>query len=153
MEVNRTVRRFLDKRTNPPSYVDEVLPTQTKQIFIRSKIGTAIDNSLGDINVGSTYFSGSHYDFSPGTTSLRVTRHVVGIGSPGGPGGQLWWKLRHSRLGTVDGIAFASARGQLIRDKAPMEPLYAFGPGTISAYLRSLKGTWRVASSLESVLS
>lgn len=155
MEEQRTIvtRRFFDRRLNPPGYVEEELPTKTKQVFIRTKMGTCIDNSLGDINVGSIAFSGSHYDFGPGTYSMRITRHGVGIGSPGGLGGQLWWKLHHSRLGTVDAIAFASARGQLVRDRAPLEPLYSFGPGTVTSYLRSLKGTWRVASSMEAILS
>ena len=144
-------RRFLDPMRNPPEYVDESLPTQTVKIFKRNRIGTAIDNSLGDLNFGSIQFTGSHYDFAPGSYSLRITRHTLGVGSPGGPGGQLWWKLHHSRMGTIDGIPMAAARGQITRDKSPMEPLYALGPGTITQYLRSLKGTWRVSTSLEGI--
>ena len=144
-------RRFLDKSRNPWEYIDEELPTQTVKVFARGKMGSAIDNSLGDTNYGSIHFTGSKYDFSPGSYSLRVTRHNIGVGSPGGPGAQLWWKLHHSRIGTLDAIAMNNARGQLIRDKNPMEPLYVLGPGTITQYFRSLKGTWRVSTSLEGV--
>ena len=152
VERANITRRFLDKATDPWSYVDQELPTVTKKIFIRTKMGTAIDNSLGDINVGSLHFSGSHYDFAPGSYSLRITRQDIGIGSPGGPGGQLWWKLRHSRMGTIDAIPLTgNARDRLVRQGAPMEPLYSLGPGTITAYMRSLKGTHRVSSSMEGV--
>ena len=143
--------RFLDKARNPWEYIDQELPTTTVKVFARRKMGSAIDNSLGDVNFGSTQFTGSKYDFSPGSYSLRFTRHTIGVGSPGGPGGQFWWKLHHSRLGTIDAIPMASARGQIIRDKAPMEPLYVLPPGTVTQYLRSLKGTWRVSTSLEGV--
>jgi len=144
-------RKFLDKATNPWEYRDEELPTETIKIFQRTKQGTAIDNSLGDLNFGSVGFTGSHYDFAPGSYSLRVFRHNISVGSPGGPGGQLWYKLHHSRLGTIDAIAMNNARGQLTRDRSPMEPLYSLGPGTITQYLRSLKGTWRVSTSMEAV--
>jgi len=146
-------RRYLDRMRNPPEYVDEELPTKTVKIFKRKQQGTAIDSSLGDLNFGSIQFTGSYYSFSQGSYSLRITRHTIGVGSPGGPGAQLWWKLRHSQLGTVDAIPMDSARGQIIRDKAPMEPLYSFGSGIVTQYLRSLKGTWRIASSLEGIFS
>jgi len=145
-------RRFLDKSRNPWEYTDEELPTKTVHVFIRTKMGTRIDSSLGDINVGSIHFSGSHYDFGPGSYALRITRQDVGIGSPGGPGGQCWWKLHHSRLGTIDAIPLiGNDRDRLTRQGAPMEPLYSLGPGTITAYMLSLKGTHRVASSLEGI--
>ena len=155
MDETRTIvtRKFLDEMRNPPEYVEERLPTKTSKIFTRTKMGTCIDNSLGDINVGSIAFSGSHYEFSPGSYSLRITRHTLGIGSPGGPGAQLWWKLRHSRLGTIDAFGVAASRGYVERNRSPLEPIYSVGPGTITQYLRSLKGTWRVASSLEGVFS
>lgn len=144
-------RRYLDRMRNPPEYMDEELPTKTVKVFKRKQQGTAIDNSLGDLNFGSIKFSGSNYDFAPGSYSLRIIRHNISIGSPGGPGAQLWWKLHHSQLGTIDAIAMNNARGNLVRDGAPLEPLYALGSGGITQYLRSLKGTWRVSASMEGI--
>ena len=145
-----TTRRFLDKRRNPWEYVDEELPTTTRKIFSRGKQGTIIDSNSGITNMGSIEFSGSHYDFGPGSYSMRVIRRSVHIGSAQA---QLnyEWKIRHSREGTVDMIPFY--KGTLDRSHellgGPMRPIYSFGPGTIWTYFHPRKGTARVYSSLE----
>ncbi len=148
-------QKFLDKRRNPPEYVDEELPTKTVHIFSRNKLGTILDPSSGVTIMGSISFSGSHYDFSPGSFALRITRRNVSIGSATYPKLNFEWKLRHSRLGTVDAIPFykgtvgASARSEVVA--SPMAPIYSFGPGTLWAYFHPRRGTARVYSSMEGV--
>ena len=162
-KVNRisSTRRFLDKSRNPWEYVDEELPTVPTRIFSRNKQGTILSSEDGLTIMGSKYFSGSHYDFGPGSFALRITRRSVYIGSVMPTRNtEIEWKLRHSRDGTVDMIPFflgsrlanirrgawsAEARG------APMSPIYSFGPGTIWTYFQPRRGTARVYSSLEGV--
>ena len=152
-EIKTVTRRMLDRRLNPPAYVDEVRPTQTKHIFARTKQGTAIETATGAVNMGSIHFSGSHYDFSQGSYSFRAIRRTISIGSMASDG-QCWWHLHHSRLGTVDSVGFRKNDSSPWVDKAaPMEPLYAFGPGTLTVRMQSLKGTHRVATSLEGIFS
>lgn len=157
-------RRFLDKRRNPWEYIDEELPTTTVKIFSRKKQGTILDSSSGLTIMGSIYFSGSHYEFDPGTYSLRVIRRSVYVGSiMPTRNTNHEWKLRHSREGTVDMIPFFigtqvanSNRNRVEPSEArggPMNPLYTFGPGTIWAYWNPRSGTARVYSSLEGILS
>lgn len=157
--VNFT-RRFLDRMRNPPEYVDEELPTKTVKIFSRNKQGTILDSNSGLTNMGSIHFSGSHYDFAPGSSSLRVIRRSVHIGSRVSYGANYEWKLRHSREGTVDMIPFylgtrvQSSRNTLARSEAlggPMNPIYAFGPGTVWTYFNPRQGSARVYSSLEGI--
>lgn len=156
-------RRFLDRAKNPPEYVDEELPTKTVKIFSRKKQGTICYGTTSPINMGSIRFSGSHYDFSPGSSSLRIIRRSVHIGSVElDKNIELDWVLRHSREGTVDSIPFflgtqlAANRRGLNRGDAeafggPMNPLYVFGPGTLWSYFKSYRGTARVYSSLEGI--
>ena len=151
-------RRYLDRMRNPPEYVDEELPTKTVKIFSRNKQGTILSSASGLTNMGSIHFSGSHYDFGPGSYSLRVTRRSVHIGSAVTYNTEVEWMLRHSREGTVDMIPFfigtqlnyrrtgekrTEARGGL------MNPIYSFGPGTLWSYFKPRRGTVRVYSSLE----
>ena len=144
-------RRFLDRSKNPPEYVDEELPTVTRHIFAREKQGTAIEPASGALNMGSICFSGSHYDFGPGSCALRILRRTVSYGSME-TGGQLNWHLRHSRLGTVESLSFHNAdKSPLVDHGGPMNPLYSFGPGTITTYMQSVVGTHRIASSLEGI--
>jgi len=144
-------RRFLDRAKNPPEYVDEELPTKTVQIFAREKQGTYIIAGDGALNMGSIRFSGSHYDFAPGSYALRVLRRSVSYGSMS-TGGQLNWCLRHSRLGTVEKLTFHNAdKSPLVDHGGPMNPLYSFGPGTVTAYMQSVVGSHRIASSLEGI--
>ena len=160
-------RRFLDERLNPPAYTDEVLPTKSKRIFSRSKQGTIIDSASGPIIMGSVHFSGNHYDFAPGSYSFRVTRRVAACGSAA-LNHEIWWSLRHSREGTIDMLPFKQSMvpgvGGTVSTVAqsprvleaiggPLNPVYAFGPGTLWAYMRSLKGTARVSSLLEGLMS
>ena len=170
-KVNRinTTRRFLDKRKNPWEYIDEVLPTQTKKIFSRQKQGTLWDPSVftpgTPMIMGSMQFSGSHYDTSPGTFSLRVFRRSVSIGSHDYRNVEVEWALRHSREGTVDKIPimvgtrvynrYNSQPTRIETLGGPMNPIYAFGPGTLWAYFhhgRSTRGTMRVYSSMEGIV-
>jgi len=156
-------RRFLDRSKNPPEYVDEELPTRTVKIFSRKKQGTVFAGTTSVINMGSIHFSGSHYDFSPGSSSLRIIRRSVHMGSVALDNNiEQEWVLRHSREGTVDKIPFflgtqvAADRRGLNRTDAetfggPMNPLYVLGPGTIWTYFKAFRGTARVYSSLEGV--
>ena len=164
-KIERTsfTRRYLDNMKNPPEYVDETLPTKTIKIFSRKKQGTLMDPCTigGSIGImGSIHFSGSHYDFSPGSYSLRITRRSVHVGSRTSYGANVEWKLRHSREGTVDMIPFymgtrsQDRRNELARSEllgGPMNPIYAFGPGTLWTYFQPRRGTIRVYSSLEGV--
>ena len=151
VERASVTRRFLDKRRNPWEYVDEALPTQTVHIFSRKKQGTMVDSSHGDVIVGSIQFSGSHYDFSPGSYSLRVTRRNASVGSIPSTNGRANWLLRHSRIGTVDSIPFYRAAARQIDVGDAMKPVYSFGPGTLWAYFNSKAGSLRVSSSLEGI--
>jgi len=155
-------RRFLDETRNPPEYVDEKLPTKTVQIFKRAfGRGTVVHGQIGTVEMGSIHFSGSHYDFGPGSYSLRITRRSVYVGSVMPTRNtELEWTLHHSRKGTLDAIPFflgtqvpntrrvpldAEAHG------GPMNPIYSLGPGTIRAYFQSRRGSARVYSSLEGI--
>ena len=157
-------RRFLDKRQNPWEYVDEELPTTTLKLFSRKKQGTVLDSSSGLTNMGSVEFSGSFYELNPGTYSYRVTRRSVHIGSAVTYTAEIEWKLRHSREGTVDIIPFYLGTQQSNRRAGiaerrtearggPMEPIYSFGPGTLWTYFNPRRGTVRVYSSLEVIVS
>ena len=163
-EVQRVsfTRRAYDRRRNPPEYIDEELPTQTVKIFARRKAGTAVHGQIGTVNMGSIYFSGSHYDFAPGTYSLRIIRRSVYVGSVMPTRNtELEWSLRHSREGTVDVIPFFLGTQKVHQTRAwlsearggPLNPIYAFGPGTLWTYFRSKRGTARVYSSLEGVVT
>jgi len=163
-EVQKVIytRRALDKRQDPWEYIDEELPTTTVKVFSRSKQGTLLDSSSGLTVMGSLHFSGSHYDFAPGTHSLRITRRSVHIGSRVSYGADYEWKIQHSREGTVDMIPFylgtkiQDRRNELARSelvKGQLEPIYAFGPGTLTTYFNPRRGTARVYSSLEGIVT
>jgi hypothetical protein len=145
-------RMHLDESLNPPGMVHEKLPTVTKKIFARTKMGgTAIDSTHGAVNFGSLAFSGSHRQFTPGSYALRVIRRTLSVGSMASDG-RVWWKLHHSRLGTIDSIGFRKADySPWLHSSSPMAPLYALGPGTITMYWQSQKGTHRVSASMEGV--
>jgi len=142
--------RFLDRMRNPPEYVDQELPTKTFKLFKRRFMGgTMIDSTHSAVNFGSIEFSGSQHEFSPGSYSLRITRQHMGLGSVSS-GAQAYWHLFHSRLGTIDTIPFqAVARLNTVAD--PMAPVYSLGPGTITIYWRTRKGSVRPFSSLEGI--
>ena len=133
-------RRFLDKRRDPQEYVDEELPTTTlklkgalRRVSTRAPIGTVAE--------GSYRVTGSHYDFSPGTYSLRVIRlSLAAVGSPSSSRGTVYqWHIRHSRQGTVDVQVLqvsGAQSGRVTGDRVdlrggPHNPVYAFGPGTV----------------------
>jgi len=156
-------RRFLDESRNPPEYVDEKLPTKSVKIFKRGFAnGTVIDGLSGTLSVGSIGFSGSHYDFAPGTFSLRIIRRSVYVGSViYGRNLDAEWAIHHSREGTVDVIPFfigsqsPNRRSGEWRAEAlggPMSPIYTFGPGTINTFFSSRRGSARVYSSLEGIV-
>lgn len=157
--MNTGVKLYLDKMANPWQYREAELPTQTKHIMSRPKQGTIIDSNSGALNMGSLYFSGSHYDFGPGSTSIRIIRRTAAIGSMS-LNTDAWWKLHHSRLGTVDALPFKQSGtlnaqygvAQAYNDRGgPLNPIYAFPPGTLTHYMQSLKGTARVSASMEGI--
>ncbi|MBA7711021.1 hypothetical protein ES703_119971 [subsurface metagenome] len=156
-------RRYLDRMKNPPEYVDEELPTKTVKIFKRGYAnGTMIDGLSGTLSVGSIEFSGSHYDFGPGSFSLRIMRRSVYVGSVMvGRNLELEWAMHHSREGTIDVIPFflgtqvPNLRGIPIGAEVlggPMNPIYSLGPGTINTFFSSRRGSARVYSSLEGII-
>lgn len=153
-EVERgfVTRRRLDKSQDPWGYRDEELPTKTVHIFKRTLQGTAIDSDVGETVMGSIEFSGSHYDFDPGSYSLRIIRQSIGVGSfnPGAGKGLLYWALHHSREGTIDAIPFTTA-GRVNQVGGPQRPIYALGPGTITVRFNPKAGTVRICSSLEGI--
>jgi len=123
-------RRHLDKQKDPWEYVDEELPTTT--IKLKGAAGRVSTRApLGTAAEGSYRITGSHYDFSPGTYSLRVTRLSVGVmGSTNFQGTLFQWHLRHSRQGTIDVLTFG-AQGRVFERGDRMRPIYSAGPGTL----------------------
>jgi len=163
-EVSRqfVTRKSLDKSRDPWEYVDEVLPTETVKVFKRAYgRGTVIHGQIGTVMMGSIQFSGSHYDFGPGSYSLRVIRRSVYVGSVMPTRNtELEWMIHHSQIGTLDAIPFflgtqvpntrmvplgMEARG------GPRNPIYSLGPGIITTYFQSRRGSARVYSSLEGI--
>jgi hypothetical protein len=153
---NNTIRR-LDKMGNPPVYRDEELPTQMKFVFSRKKQGTALSSDKGAVNMGSIAFSGSSYEAAPGSYSMRITKRTVCAGSMS-TNTDAWYKLWHSRLGTVEMLPFKQAGtmnnsyGLAQKHEAiggPLNPVYSFPPGTLIQYIESRKGTIRVSATLQ----
>ena len=127
--VQKTQRAFIsprriDPRLNPPDYVDEPLPTDSKVLLVlrRGRIRAPRGTILGELRLTGSVRPLS----SPGSFSLRVTRVSIVAGSR-----QVDWHIRHSRDGTYDIIHFESP-GQVTRLGGPLEPIYAFGPGTVT---------------------
>ena len=139
-----TTKRFLDKRRNPWEYVDEELPTTTIKRGLPEKVGRA--RAPHGTAIGSYRITGSHYDFSPGTYSLRVTRLSVACGSR-----EACWAIRHSRTGTADIIYFPAA-GQETRLGNPLAPVYAFGPGTVMWQFLDVGSAYWMSSHIEGVI-
>ncbi len=125
-EENRSfvTRRFLDPLGNPPDYADEVLPVQS--VVLQGALRKSSERGPHGTATGSYRLSGSFYETAMGSNSLRITRLSLFSGSRNNG-----WYIRHSRKGTVDEINFESA-GQHSAIGAPYEPLYSFGPGTIT---------------------
>ncbi len=142
---SRFMRRFIDYQVDPPAIVDEDLPTTTVKLTIgkggrfRAPHGT---------QTGSYRITGSHRELTaPGTYALRVTRVSVASGSR-----ETNWYIRHSRKGTVD-IIYFPAPGQETRLGGPMNPIYAFGPGTvIYGFLESGSAHW-LSQHMEGIVS
>ena len=124
-----TTSRSLDKMKDPPEYVDDIIPNKT--IKFRGPMRRASARApLGTIP-GSYYITGSHYDASPGTYSLMITRVSLGVtGTTAFKGTMYSWYIRHSREGTVDKIDFATP-GREFRQGDMKKPIYSFGPGTV----------------------
>ena len=130
--VQYVTRRYLDRRTNPPRYVDEELPTST--VTFRGPLRRGAVRAPRGTILGSFRVTGSFYDYAPGSYSLRITRLSVFAGSR-----EAQWMIRHSRVGTVD-IQIFSGSSTLATSQFqqrnffgdPMRPLYSFGPGTVT---------------------
>lgn len=118
-----STKKFLDKRPSPWEYVDEELPTISVRICANGRRTPRVRGTGGVVNAGSYWLSGTYQ----GTYSLRVTRVSVASGSPGA-----LWSIRHSREGTRDQIYFPAPAQEILLG-GPMEPVYAFGPGTVLA--------------------
>ena len=136
-EVRREfiTRKFIDKARDPWEYVDEELPTTTVKLPYRSLAGRK--RAPQGTHTGTYYIKGTHYDFGPGTFSLRITRLSVFAGSR-----EVTWRLHHSRKGTLDVIYFPAA-GQESRLASPLKPVFSVGPGTLSfGFLEAGSAYW-----------
>jgi len=141
--------RFLDPQTG--QFVDAELPTATVKFAWPERRGALVRATQGTIGansgyiVGSYRITGSHYDLTPGTYSLRINRLSIGVhggghgyGAPSQIGSDNFfrqgtvyrWGIWHSRDGTVDVIGF-SAPGHVHQVSGPLAPIYSFGPGTV----------------------
>lgn len=123
--IDRVVvsKRFRDPQIDPPMFQDEELPTLSKTLRGAQRKGR--ERLPHGSALGSLRLTGSQREFSPGSYSLRVTRVSLSTGSR-----NMAWFIRHNRVGTVDVVDFP-APGQHYVVGAPMEPIYAFGPGTV----------------------
>jgi hypothetical protein len=119
-----TTRRLLDPLGNPPRYVDEELPVRS--IVLQGIERKTSERGPHGTAVGSYRVTGTFYETAMGSNSLRVTRLSLFSGSRNNG-----WYMHHSRKGTVEEINFPSP-GQHSAIGAPYEPLYSFGPGTIT---------------------
>lgn len=134
-EVQRVshTSKFLDKQRDPWEYMDEELPTTTLKLKGALR-RVATRAPLGTVAEGSYRVTGSHYDFAPGTYSLRITRvHVAAIGTTDGgfQGTVFQWHLRHSRQGTIDVLALSAGHRDVFLQGGPRTPIYSIGPGTL----------------------
>jgi len=141
-------QKFYDSQTN--QFVDAELPTTTVKLLWPERRGALVRATQGTVGansgyiVGSYRITGSHYDLTPGTYSLRIHRLSVGvhgaithgaadsnIGSLGHFRGTVWrWGIWHSRTGTLDVIGF-SEPGHIHTVSGPLTPIYSVGPGTL----------------------
>ena len=141
-EVQRTstTHRRLDKRRDPWEYVDDELPTTT--IHLKGPARRVVTRTPRGTNAEGSYrVTGSHYDFNPGTYSLRITRlSLSAVGSPPSASGSVYqWHLRHSRTGTIDVVVLPAPKPGVANEAAvvdrrggPQNPVYVVGPGTLS---------------------
>ncbi len=114
---------YLDTQKNPPEFVDQVIPTDSKNLLFAKRGRMRAPHGSG---VGSITLTGSWRTLTgPGTYSLRITRVSLFTGSR-----NMEWGIWHSRVGTYDIIGFPTP-GQETRLGAPMDPIYSFGPGTV----------------------
>lgn len=134
----RSVRVFRDPRTDPPSMVDEELPTKTVKLNIgplRAHRGT----------VEKTYrITGSWRQLSaPGTYSLRITRINAYVGSVAPtPGSQPGFYIRHSREGTVFSHNWSRLNPYPVALLGgPLTPVISVGPGTLMYAFRTNVGS------------
>jgi len=138
-----STQRYLDPAKNPPEYIDRELQVVTVKMlgaerrgaYVKSQQGT---DSAGPL-IGSYMIGGSHYDFAPGTYSLRITRLNVGVtvagnnarvGTPDfGPGTIYAWVARHSREGTLMVLQFPEPAQVNLAGNWD-NPIMSMGPGT-----------------------
>ena len=133
-----TTRRYLDPAKSPPTYVDQELPTIT--VKLQGPQRRAVARMPSGTIEGSYRITGSAYDLTPGTYSLRVTRLSLGAVGDSGAGSQQFsrpWKgsvvyfyARHSREGTIHVEMFDHPE-QRVRQGNALEPVFSVGPGTL----------------------
>ena len=129
-------RRFYDPQTQ--TYLDEELPTVTLKL---QGIGRRASSRMPRGTVEGTYrITGTNYDLTPGTYSLRALRVTAGISGPGGAGTRkdYQWSgttyafyVRHTRQGTLLFLPFDRA-GVVDMRGNPRDPVFAVGPGTLA---------------------
>ena len=116
--------RRLDPALDPPEYKDVELPTMS--VKLQGALRRSRERAPHGTVFGSLRLTGSFHELGKGTASLRVTRLSLFSGSRNNA-----WHIRHSRDGTVDVIDF-EAPGQHVLLGNALEPIYSFGPGSIT---------------------
>ena len=151
VEKQVTVRSYLDKRRDPPEYIDEELPTTT--ILLKGPAGRVTTRTPRGTNAEGSYrITGSHYDTGKGTYSLRITRvNVSAVGTTNFQGTVHQWHIRHSRRGTIDVLTFGE-QGRVILTGGPRSPVYAVGPGTLFWGWDTFKGEMGTQVALTQVM-
>jgi hypothetical protein len=128
-------RKFKDRILDPPEFVDEEVPSLTIKLPYRGLQGR--QRAPRGTHTGTYYIKGTQYDTGIGTYGVRITRLSVFAGSR-----DVFWHIRHSRIGTVD-IIYFPASGQEYQLGNGMAPIYSFGPGTIShGFLNAGSAYW-----------
>ena len=129
--------RYLDPAKSPPQYVDAELPTIT--VKLQGPVRRATARMPRGTIEGSFRISGTNYDLTPGTYSLRVTRLAAGVAGPGNAGSRqdyrwsgsvYFFYVRHSREGTVHVEVFDRPE-QRVRQGDGLHPVFSVGPGTL----------------------
>ena len=139
-KIDRTIfsQRYLDRRKDPPEFVDLELPTRTIHLLGPGRRSTFRAPS-GTVE-GSYRITGSWRNFAPGTYSLRLINLRLGVRGkseagthPNAPqyrGTIHEFYIRHSRDGTIFSTDFDGPDNRTFAGD-PLRPVLAVGQGTL----------------------
>lgn len=137
----RITARRVDPVLDPPSPVDEELPTVS--VVLNGPFGRTVSRPPYGTIEGSYRITGSFQPIgAPGTYGYRATRISVHIGTDikgDNIGSQFGWHLRHSRKGTL--YATGLRHGEVDLQGGPLTPITAMGPGTLLYGFHGQTGT------------